>query len=262
MEFIAAPSVTRSTPRWASPVTTMGRTSRRLTRAGVLIAETLATELRREAEMSSPAERARRLRWVAENLCALHGIRVVTEGALPEGPCALVANHVSYLDPLAIVAEVASTAIAKREVSTWPVLGGAMGSMGVLWVDRACPYSGAAVLRAAQRSFEAGVPVLAFPEGTTTLGHDVLPFRRGFFGIAARARVPVVPITLRYDDPAAPWIGGETFFPHYLKTASRPSTRVSLTFERPIEPGGLDAVELARAARDAIRRRLLRAHAA
>jgi lyso-ornithine lipid O-acyltransferase len=238
---------------------TVGRTGRRLTRASFLVFETLAAEVRREGSSGDRLERARRLRWAAENLCALHGIRVICRGKIPSGACALVANHVSYLDPLAILAQVAATAIAKREVASWPVLGGAMDSMGVLWVDRGCAHSGAAVLRAAERSFEAGVPVLAFPEGTTTLGTDVLPFRRGLFGMAIRAGVPIVPITLRYDDPAAPWVGGATFFPHYVKTASRPSTRVSITFERPIDPRGLDAEELAHVARRAIRERLLRA---
>ncbi|MBC7171066.1 MAG: 1-acyl-sn-glycerol-3-phosphate acyltransferase, partial [Polyangiaceae bacterium] len=220
--------------RWATP-TRVGRTSRRLTRASFLVVETMTAELRRQGTAATPIARARKLRWVTENLCALHGIQVITHGDVPTGPCALVSNHVSYLDPLAIVSQVAATAIAKREVSTWPVLGGAMDSMGVLWVNRGCPYSGASVLRAAARCWQEGVSVLAFPEGTTTLGHDVLPFRRGLFGAAVRVGVPVVPITLRYDDPAAPWVGGETFFPHYMKTASRPSTRVSLTFGHAID---------------------------
>jgi 1-acyl-sn-glycerol-3-phosphate acyltransferase len=205
----------------------------------------------------SAIERAARLRWIAENLCALHGVKIEVHGAIPDGPCALVANHVSYLDPVAILSQVAATAIAKREVSTWPCLGAVMGSLGVLWVDRACAWSGARVLRGAARAWAAGVPVLAFPEGTTTRGDDVLPFRRGLFGIALRARVPVVPVTLAYDDPGAPWVGGRAFLPHYVRTAARPTTRVSLWFERPIEPRGAGAAELAEHARSIVRARLL-----
>jgi 1-acyl-sn-glycerol-3-phosphate acyltransferase len=112
------------------------------------------------------------------------------------------------------------------------------------------------VLRAAARAWEAGVPVLAFPEGTTTLGEDVLPFRRGLFGMAERAGIPIVPVSLVYDDPGVPWVDGQAFVPHYVRTAARPCTRVSLYFEPAIQPGGEDADELAEKARAAIRARL------
>lgn len=196
---------------------------------------------------------ALRMKWLSENVCALHGLEVWASGSIPSGPCALVANHVSYLDPLAIASLVPLTAIAKEEVRGWPVLGSALRDLGLLFVDRGCPMSGAKALRAAARRFEAGVSVLTFPEGTTTEGRSVLPFRRGVFGLAARMGVPVIPVALRYEDPSAAWTGDDAFVPHYLRTASRETTRVELHFGPPVaNHQGLSADDLAARARRSI----------
>jgi len=227
----------------------LSRASRRLSRAGFFVAETL---FRLGREPAGPvAERAERLRWVAENLAALHGLDVRVQGERPTGPCALVANHLGYVDPVAILTHVPSIPIAKAEVADWPLLGEIGSATGCLFVRRECPLSGARVLRGALRSLDAGVPVLAFPEGTTTAGDRVLPFRRGLFGIVRIAQVPVVPITVRYFDGTRPWIGNDPFVPHYLRTAAAARGGIELTFHDPIAPEG-SAEELAERARRVI----------
>ena len=227
----------------------IGRASRRLSRAGVFVAETLF-RLGREPT-DSVEERAERLRWVAENLAALHGLDVRVRGRLPSGPCALAANHLGYLDPVAILSHVPSIPIAKAEVAEWPLLGEIGVGTGCLFVRRGCASSGARVLRGALRALDAGVPVLAFPEGTTTAGDRVLPFRRGLFGVARIAGVPIVPLTVRYRDGARPWIGDDAFLPHYLQTAAASRGQVELVFHDPIASRA-SAEELAEQARAAV----------
>jgi 1-acyl-sn-glycerol-3-phosphate acyltransferase len=175
---------------------------------------------------------------VCENLCALHGLDVRVDGNAPAQPSLLVANHLSYLDPIAILGEVAAAAVAKREVADWPILGETLDDLGILFVDRACAQSGARVLLRARRLLESGVSVLVFPEGTTTYGTDVLPFRRGAFGLARRLGVPVVPIGIRYDSTEPCWVGNASFLPHYVKTTSRRATRAQLLFGDPIRSVG------------------------
>jgi 1-acyl-sn-glycerol-3-phosphate acyltransferase len=96
------------------------------------------------------------------------------------------------------------------------------------------------------------VSVLIFPEGTTTHGDRVLPFKRGSFGVAALAGVPVVPVALRYESAAAAWVGDDTFLPHYMRTVAKPYTRVSVDFLPALSHAGQDAGELAEQARRAI----------
>ncbi len=224
----------------------VSRASRRLSRAGVFVAETLF-RLGREPT-DAVGERALRLRWVAENLAALHGLEIRVRGPIPRGPCVVVANHLGYLDPVAILAHLPAIPVAKAEVADWPLLGDIGAATGCLFVRRGCPSSGARVLRGALRALDAGVPVLAFPEGTTTAGDRVLPFRRGLFGVAAIARVPVVPLTVRYFDGTRPWIGDDPFVPHYLRTAAAPRGRVDLIVHPTLDASGVPS-ELAERAR-------------
>jgi 1-acyl-sn-glycerol-3-phosphate acyltransferase len=138
----------------------------------------------------------------------------------------VVANHLSYLDPIVLGGELPCTAVAKREIEGWPVLGTHLRDLGVMFVDRDDPHSGASVLRQAARALDSGVAVLNFPEGTTTRGDSVLPFRRGIFGVALRLGVPVVPVRLDFEDRNLAWVGDATLVPHYLSTASKKTLRV------------------------------------
>ena len=231
------------------------RSSSRLGRTTLLIAEALANESLRGADAlgRDSLARAARLSFVAQQLCAVHGVRVHVSGSVPKVPAALVANHVSYLDPLAVLSCVPASAIATREVRDWPGVGATLDSLGVLFVDRDDGHSGARTIREAVSKLEADVSVLTFPEGTTTSGRGVLPFRRGVFGAARIAQVPVVPVALRYEDPQLPWVGSQLFLPHYLRTASKPMTNVHLHFFEPLEVRAGEEERCARHARDVVR---------
>lgn len=238
------------------PSLAVTRTGSRAAKVGAFALEVWSRLLLDGAAMAAD-ERARELSWVAENMCAIHAVRPSIRGSLSQRPCLLVANHVSYFDPLVIASLTPCTAVAKQEVSVWPCVGDLCRRLGVLYVERECSLSGARVLRQALRSFESGVSVLVFPEGTTTHGDAVLPFKRGSFGAALRAGVPVVPIALRYERRDTAWVGEDTFFPHYMRTIAQPYTRVTVDVLSPLEqrPGDR-ASDLAARARHAIERAL------
>jgi len=230
------------------------RTGSRAARIGAFAFE-IWSRLLVDGPPAEADERARELSWVAENMCALHGVRATVLGQAPRQPCLLVANHVSYFDPMIITSLTPCTAVAKREVASWPCVGELMRRLGVLYVDRDDASSGARVLRQAMRCFERGVSVLVFPEGTTTHGRDVLPFKRGSFGAAALSGVPVVPVALRYERANAAWVGDDLFLPHYVRTMSKPYTRVTVEFLPALparRPSSCDAHLLAEQARRAI----------
>jgi 1-acyl-sn-glycerol-3-phosphate acyltransferase len=160
------------------------------------------------------------------------------------------------VDPVVLGALSPSVPIAKREIGDWPILGRGCRALGVLFVDRGDAHSGARVLRASARALAAGVPVLGFPEGTTSSGHSVLPFRRGMFGLARIAEVPVVPVALRYARDDVAWTGDAAFVPHYLRTLARAETRVDIVIGRPLHADGSDPEDLAGEARHRIDRML------
>ncbi len=173
---------------------------------------------------------------LAAEMCTHFGLRIAISGPVPEGPVVLAANHVGYVDPLLLASLVPCVPLAKREVSRWPVIGKLGCEHGVIFIERGSPRSGARGLRAAHRALAAGVSVLNFPEGTTTAGHRVLAFRRGIFGIARHARVPVVPVALRLEDHRLAWTGDASLLPHLLRTLARGAGRVRVRFGCPMTP--------------------------
>lgn len=169
-----------------------------------------------------------------------YGVRVEAEGALPPGPAILACNHVSWLDPLVVAAQVPCAPVSKLDVRGWPVFGPLAGRLGVIFHARGSSASGLRVLREVEAALAAGVPVLNFPEGTTTDGREVLRFKKGLFGVAIRLGVPVVPVALRYDPADLAWTGDATFVPHWLRLASRARSRARLRLGAPLAPAPTD----------------------
>ncbi|MFT3925486.1 MAG: lysophospholipid acyltransferase family protein [Myxococcales bacterium] len=252
--MMLSPTLAR-TPFAGGELSAVARTGNRAARVTTFMFETWSRLAARGAV--SPREKAREASWVSENACALHGVRPSVRGQVPNQPCVLVANHISYFDPVVLSSFVPLTAVAKREVGGWPVIGEVSRKLGTLYVTREDAHSGARCLREAMRALEAGVSVLVFPEGTTTHGDSVLPFKRGIFGVAARMNVPVVPVSLRYDCPEVAWVGDESFLPHYMRSMTRACTRVNVRFMEPLSvPTVADAADVAEAARRSITRGL------
>lgn len=232
------------------------RAAARATALGVIATETLAAAATLGAPPEAELRRARAALFAraARRTLGLHDVRVRAAGPLPEPGALLVANHVSYLDPLAVAAEVPCLPVSKADLAAWPVLGAVARRTGVLFVERGDPASGLRVMRAVRRALEEGLSVLNFPEGTTTAGDGVLAFRRGLFSVAHRAGAPVVPVAIAYDPPDLAWIGEATFVPHYLRLASRAAAEVHVTFGAPLATRAYpDAVALADAAHARVR---------
>jgi 1-acyl-sn-glycerol-3-phosphate acyltransferase len=213
--------------------------------------------LRAAALEDDARERALVLRDASRRALRLHGIDLDAGGPLPLGPALLASNHVSWLDPLVVASVLPCVPISKLDVSGWPVIGTLARDLGVLFVSRGDPRSGARVLRGAGEALAKGLPVLNFPEGTTTTGATVLPFRKGLFGVARARGAPVVPVAVAFDPPDLAWVGDDRFLPHWLKLASSRRACARIRFGRAIAATDHpDAAALARAARDAVARLL------
>lgn len=183
-----------------------------------------------------PRAAAHRLARALHAIARAHDLDVRVQGELPRGPALIVANHVSYLDPIAILPLVPAIPIAKGDVAGWPLVGPIASKLGVLFVERDDPAARVATLRCVHDLLARGAAVLNFPEGTTTHGEHVAPFYRGTFGIAQRLGVPVVPAALRYRDPELAWTGRATFLPHYWRTVCRPRVEVAVSFGAAMHP--------------------------
>jgi 1-acyl-sn-glycerol-3-phosphate acyltransferase len=179
---------------------------------------------------------AHRLAGALGAVARAHDIHVVVRGAVPRTAALIVSNHVSYLDPLAILPMCPALPVAKGEVENWPIVGPIGASLGTMFVRRQDPMARVRELRRIHDHLSAGTSVLNFAEGTTSKGDTVLPFWRGAFGIAQRVGVPIVPVAIRYREPAMAWCDGATFLPHYMQMTAKKRVEVALTFGAPIPP--------------------------
>jgi len=187
--------------------------------------------------------RAHRLAGALGAIGRAHDLKVSVRGEVPRGTALIVSNHISYLDPIAILPVCPAIPIAKGEVAGWPIIGPISHALGVNFVARADPMARATTLRRVHDLLAAGTSVLNFPEGTTTRGDRIAPFWRGTFGIAQRLDVPVVPLAIRYDDPALAWCDDATFLPHYVRTCRQRELHVELVFGPAMLPRAGEAPE-------------------
>ncbi|WP_341676507.1 lysophospholipid acyltransferase family protein [Niveibacterium sp. SC-1] len=142
--------------------------------------------------------RAKRI-WSRQLLRRL-GIRLEDSGALPDCGVLVVANHVSWIDIFVINALRACAFVCKDDVRHWPVIGWLTASTETIFIQRG---SRAAARRTAEEVAEAlrqDGAIVAFPEGTTTNGTELLPFRPAMLQAAIDAQVPLVPVAIRYRD--------------------------------------------------------------
>ncbi|MEU8268774.1 lysophospholipid acyltransferase family protein [Sphaerisporangium sp. NPDC049002] len=116
------------------------------------------------------------------------------------GGALLVANHVSWLDPLVIAATMQCRPLAKSEIAEWPVIRSLVAGGGAIFIDRDRLSTLPATVRTVADALRAGQSVAAFPEGTTWCGRGVGPFRPAMFQAAIDAGAPVRPIGLRFCD--------------------------------------------------------------
>ena len=152
--------------------------------------------------------------WHRRALAAL-GVRVEVIGApVGDRPLLVTPNHCSWLDIPVIASLMPISFVAKAEVATWPLFGLFAELQRTVFVDRTRrTATGKAANELAER-LAAGDCMVLFPEGTSSTGDVVLPFRSALLGAARTAiagggheRVWVQPLTVAYTRIAGMPIG-------------------------------------------------------
>ena len=197
--------------------------------------------LREVRGVSGPGERAARARWLhrcCRRALRLLRIHVTVRGPFPERGL-IVANHLSYIDIVALSAALPCVFVSKMEVADWPLFGIFARLSGTLFLDRA--RRGAVGDMAAQmREVLAGnLPLVFFPEGTSTNGDTVLPFKTSLFEPVAKLGCPVAAASIRYAlsdgsvrDEVHHW-GAMKLAPHVLNLFGKRRIDVTIRFGEP-----------------------------
>lgn len=175
--------------------------------------------------------------WARSSLWAL-GVRVEMEGTPPERPCILVCNHLSYVDPIVLMSRTPCFFVIKRDVRSWPGIGQVLWAAGMLFVDRKRKQDLLRSFDEVRDGLAEGRGVAIFPEGTSSDGSGVLPFKPSFLEVAVQLGLPVHYASLTYRTPPGYpsarenvcWWGDMTFFDHLLKLFALPRVDAKLVF--------------------------------
>jgi 1-acyl-sn-glycerol-3-phosphate acyltransferase len=175
-------------------------------------------------------------RWAA-GICRILGVEIVRCGPVPPPGSLMVANHLGYLDILALTAVTGPTFVAKREVQDWPVVGRLVASSGTIFISRRRPRDLHRVMEEMASATDAGRRVLWFPEATSTDGRSVLPFKSGLFEVAVSRDQPVHPVAITLAGPVGVcqrsdlcWHGDGALAPHLWRVMRTSGCRVTLVF--------------------------------
>lgn len=195
-------------------------------------------------------------RWWARWMLAILGVRVKVDGVIPEGPFLLVANHISWLDVALIHAVCPVRLVAKEEIRDWPVVGWLASVGGTLFIRRGTEHSRRRAGRRMAALLIRGRRVGIFPEGGIRVQRGVDRFHPRLFASAIRARVPVLPVAIRYDRGGdlhheRVFGPGESFAGNFLKLLGRPPCIGRVHIGPALQPHGPRG-ELARRAREQV----------
>ena len=177
-------------------------------------------------EKIGAAEKEAKVQWWAAKTLQLMGLTLRVEGAMPAGPLLIVANHVSWLDIMALHAVCPQARfVSKADVRSWPVLSKLFDAAGTLFLERERKRDALRVVHLMAEALRDGQVVAVFPEGTTSDGRSLLPFHANLLQAAISARVDVQPVALRYADstehisPVVEYIGDTTLLQSLWRVA-------------------------------------------
>lgn len=192
-------------------------------------------------------------RWFWSGCCRLIGLKVRAIGMLAPSEekrrVVFVSNHSSWLDIPVLGSQVEACFISKDDVAEWPVVRTVARLGRTVFVSR--QRGRTARERDLMRArIEAGDNLILFPEGTTSDGTRVLPFRSSFFAVAEGDNPPLIqPVSVAYDRlsglptgratrPLFAWYGDMDMASHFWRLAHHRGLRASVLLHAPLDPTG------------------------
>ena len=156
------------------------------------------------------------------------------ENVLADVPVLYVANHRSYFDIVTCYTLVKNNTgfIAKKEMEKFPSVQRWMKYINCQFLDRDNVREGLKTILKCIDLIKEGTSIFVFPEGTRSLGGEMLPFKEGTFKIATKTGCPIIPVAIKDTEKIF-----ETHLPKIEKHT------VSIEFGQPVYPSELTAAE-------------------
>ena len=141
----------------------------------------------------------RYMRFFMRILLYVVGVRVRMHGKLvAHRPLLVISNHISIFEIATFPVAFGGSFIAKKEMESWPLVGWVARKFGVVFIDRRPSHAMDALTQVQQTLRDVSYPIFLFPEGTTTNGAYVKPFKSTLFNFVENSDVLVQPMVMNY----------------------------------------------------------------
>ena len=188
--------------------------------------------------------------WFFKVSCLIMGIRVEIYGARSaDRPVLYVANHISWLDIFTLGGVMTPSFVARADLEGWTLFGWLSTLRRTIFIDRENRARSGAHLEKMIERLEAGDSLILFPEGTSSDGSRVLPFKSSLFAVAERWQgakpLTVQPVTVAYTRinsmplgrhyrPYVGWYGDMELGPHLWELLTIGRVGAVITFHDPV----------------------------
>ncbi len=170
---------------------------------------------------------------------AILGMRIETRGTMSTSvPTLFLSNHLSYLDTITLASIIPTDFVAKAEVADWPIFGYLTKLQGTVFIDRNNKRGATEQAEAIINVMREEKNIMLFPEGTSTDGSDVKPFKSGLLQSFMNVKdldLVIQPVSIacfgsngiqnRYA-----WYGDMTLMPHLWTVFETSGLHVVVTF--------------------------------
>lgn len=176
---------------------------------------------------------ARHTRKWSQRLLKTMAVQVEVENILSLLPLPgniVVLNHISWLDVFVLNSFLPSRFVTKSDVRQWPLLGLMCQQAGCLFLQRGQARAVERMNEQLRTAIGAGDVVALFPEGTTTAGNTMKPFKPALFQAAVDSGSAVIPVALSYRDgdclftSATAYVGEMTLIRSIINIVSQQKT--------------------------------------
>jgi 1-acyl-sn-glycerol-3-phosphate acyltransferase len=161
----------------------------------------------------------------------------------------LVANHISWSDIHALNSVTPLRFIAKSEIKSWPIFGYLVTKANTLFIDRSKRQDAKRTIETAYASLQSGDNLCFFPEGTTTDGTEVKPFKSSLIQAAILAKSHILPVAIHYPNPDGSintkiaYAGETTLVESMRNMLLQQKPVIVLNFLAPISPPDYEAMD-------------------
>ena len=203
------------------------------------------------AKNCSGNQRALWLQHSSRRILNIFKTQIETSGTIPKSGL-VVSNHLSYVDILVIASITPAMFVAKREVKNWPVFGFFARLAGTVFVDRERRTRVGQTTSEIETALSEGALVVLFPEGTSSNGETVLPFKSSLLEPAARQTHALFASHIQYaiedgdvGEEVCYWKDEHSLVPHLINLLSKRTIKAEVRFTQ-LREASTDRKELAK----------------